>query len=592
MQTPRSLILLLLVLILNTSTKAQNFVTLNSPYLSAFSFCPLPTNVSMTISGTAFDYSGTVDVMTINVFWGDGTDTTFTNSILDSVAYDLFVNTISHNYSLPGTFSPMVIATAPDGMGDTVYTSPITLAAGCSNFNGYTYIDNNANCIYDAGDNSLPSTYVKVTDALGNFIASAYSDAMGHYSFTMGTSPAVYTVTAVNMSSYMGVGCPVTGEYTVSASGDHTMNFGMVCLSTNADYYIHHTGFCGYGPPGGYGEISLTSGVGACLINSYPATITVTLDPLVTYTGTMFHGPPPTTIADGGSTLIWNTSLIPSSVWGSGFNVSFETFTSTTAVVLSSTCFDLDITGPATDVFLYNNNEHTCLTIGGPYDPNNKEVLPAGIGATGNVAPETQFNYLINFQNCGTAEAINIYIMDTLDTDLDMNTFQVTGASHFMNPIINGNIVRFDFPGIHLIDSVANEPLSHGWVTYTVKAKSGLANGTTIENTGYIYFDYNAAVVTNTTLNTIDIGLGLKDIVVEENNALYPNPATTNFTLRLDHPVNGNLRLTDASGRIVKSIVVNESKEITVNIQDLPNGIYALSLPGVVLKQNRIQVMR
>ena len=94
--------------------------------------------------------------------------------------------------------------------------------------------------------------------------------------------------------------------------------------------------------------------------------------------------------------------------------------------------------------------------------------------------------------------------MDTLDSDLDLATFQVLGSSHELSTqmTVNGE-VRFNFFTIMLPDSGTDEPGSHGWVTYRISPKSGLADPTQITNTSYILFDLNPAVVTNTTLNTM-----------------------------------------------------------------------------------------
>src|SRR5205085_7852700 len=64
---------------------------------------------------------------------------------------------------------------------------------------------------------------------------------------------------------------------------------------------------------------------------------------------------------------------------------------------------------------------------------------------------------------------------------------------------LNGNMVPFLFQDILLPDSIANEPLSHGFVTYSIKPMTNLVSGTMIKNKASIFFDYNEAVVTNET---------------------------------------------------------------------------------------------
>lgn len=590
MKTPLHLLFLLLGLAIITQSRAQ---TINvTAYDSLHGYCPLPVTVPISVNGSATGYDYTTDVITVEVFWGDGSSTVYNCDLFYGGTMDYFYETPTHTYTLPGVYTPMVIATGPDGTDDTTYCSSLNLSAGCVPISGYTYQDNNSNCIFDLGDDALEGVFVYVYDPIaGNTIGTAISNTSGYYEIYVLSGLSSLQIHTVSYGST--TVCPVGGLYIFSSSGAASFDFALACGSSDVDYYVHHTGVCNFGVPGGLGTLSLNAGVSACYSTTgYPATITVTLDPLVTYAG-MIYGPAPSSISGGGSVLTWNTTL-----YGGGFftdlDLSFNILTSTSATVLSPSCFDLSITGSSTDVYLGNNHENTCLFIGGPYDPNNKEVMPAGIGAAGNVAPETVFNYLVNFQNTGTAPAINVYIMDTLDSDLDMNTLQITGASHDMNPIFTGaNIVRFDFPNINLIDSVANEPLSHGWVTYSVKAKSGLAHGTEITNTAHIYFDYNAPIVTNTTLNTIDITLGVDELTTDVlNNVLYPNPASNMFTLQFEDAVSGSIQLYDTKGTLVLAQVVNNQTAVTLSTQNLQNGFYAITMPGQVLKQNRIQIIK
>ena len=54
-----------------------------------------------------------------------------------------------------------------------------------------------------------------------------------------------------------------------------------------------------------------------------------------------------------------------------------------------------------------------------------------------------------------------------------------------------------------LPDSNTSEPLSHGFVQYSIQSVVGLQDSTVINNTAYILFDINPPVVTNTAINTL-----------------------------------------------------------------------------------------
>jgi hypothetical protein len=583
--------LLFLTIIFSGNLKAQTTIT-SWVSDSTIYYCPLPAASGLSGYGNTTGYNDLTDNITVQVFWGDGTDTTFICDLYDGGAItDYYFISANHNYYLAGTYSPMVISTGPDGNDDTTYCNSITFSTGCVLLDGYTYRDNNTNCVFDAGDDTLKWVSFYVSDLLtSSTIAYGYSDGSGHYVISIPSSTNLHKIEPILSYSYSynTVVCPASGSYTFVPTTGASFDFGLDCTTSGHELAIWANSWTDV--PGG------TTGFGyvyahniSC--NTVSGTITVNLDPNVVFAG-MIAGPAPTTIT--GSTLTWNFTFTPWPATGSYDYLKFNLTTLTTAPVLGTACFSASVDPVAGDLNPLNNSISWCDIIGGPYDPNNKEVMPAGIGASGDVAPDTDFDYLINFQNCGTAEAINIYIMDTISSNLDMSTFQITGSSHSMTPIIrSGNIIRFDFPNIHLIDSVANEPLSHGWLSYHIKAKSGLANGTEIENTAHIYFDYNPAVVTNTTLNTIDISLDVdEEVNASMSNVLFPNPATNMVTVQFENNVSGNFILIDVTGKQVKSMNVNNAKEIQISLQELPSGFYGLMMPGVQLKQNRLQVIK
>lgn len=169
----------------------------------------------------------------------------------------------------------------------------------------------------------------------------------------------------------------------------------------------------------------------------------------------------------------------------------------THSATISPTTGDQDLT---------NNSATTTRIITGSYDPNDKQSYPLACGNDGITNPnDSLLTYFIRFQNTGTDTAFNIRVRDTLDPDLDWSTFQTIGSSHSYQMTMGpqGEVDWF-FPNILLLDSNRSEPLSHGFILFTIETESGLPIGTKVENTAHIYFDFNPAIVTNTTLNTID----------------------------------------------------------------------------------------
>ncbi len=142
------------------------------------------------------------------------------------------------------------------------------------------------------------------------------------------------------------------------------------------------------------------------------------------------------------------------------------------------------------------------------YDPNSKEISPMGYSINNYILKSEELDFTIHFQNTGNDTAYNITIKDTLSPHLDWSTFKLSGSSHIVNTTLNNNgVLNFSFYNIMLPDSNQNELLSHGFVSYKIKCKQSTPYGTIVNNTGHIYFDYNPAIVTNSTSNTVFSGL-------------------------------------------------------------------------------------
>ena len=95
-----------------------------------------------------------------------------------------------------------------------------------------------------------------------------------------------------------------------------------------------------------------------------------------------------------------------------------------------------------------------------------------------------------------------------------------------------------------------------------------------IENTAYIFFDWNDPIVTNTTYNINVIGSeGLTD-----NNAtnvqVFPNPSSESITISCEG--NFDYQLVDLSGRIISSGTGTDSENISIS--NAAVGIYQLNV--------------
>ncbi|MFH2143027.1 MAG: hypothetical protein ABIJ97_11425, partial [Bacteroidota bacterium] len=178
--------------------------------------------------------------------------------------------------------------------------------------------------------------------------------------------------------------------------------------------------------------------------------------------------------------------------------------------------------------------EIDCMQILGSYDPNDKSVSPEGFTANNYIMPGASLDYVIRFQNTGSDTAFTVVVVDTLSAYLDISTFQAGISSHPYTLDVRGQgrpVLLFQFFNINLPDSTTNEALSHGFVKFKIALYDTLVNGTVVENTANIYFDYNIPVITNTTFVTIsDTVIYGNPLVIQDmqNKAItdvkiYPN---------------------------------------------------------------------
>ena len=226
------------------------------------------------------------------------------------------------------------------------------------------------------------------------------------------------------------------------------------------------------------------------------------------------------------------------------------------------------------------------------YDPNDKTATPFGILDQNYTLKDEPISYRIRFQNTGTDTAFNIIVRDTLQADFDLNSFEVISNSHPMRTEINTQerAIAFYFDNILLPDSIVDEPNSHGFINYRIKPKSGLADGTVVQNKAYIYFDFNPPIITNTTLNTLVDELPSTVVAstsfedISNLVSVFPNPSNGDEVfVRMSNRVQENYQvvITDITGKLVYqgTIAKRESlQDFRIDTSAMNGGIYILQI--------------
>ncbi len=536
--------------------------------------CPPPYVATLFVYGTTTGYT-TSDSIAVQFNFGDGSDST----VIVPVNPNLwFAASVDHSYFASGQYSVEFIATGPDGSADTSNNySEVFVGDTCGNVSGTIYIDVNDNCIYDAGDTPLPWMSVQLLSGT-SVVGWSYSDSSGNYYFDVPTG-IPYTI---QMSSYyinLDPSCPASGTYSIATAPSSGNDFALTCpLGYDLTGNVSGWGFRPAAQPA-------VVYVHASNLNCTPTNgqAQLILDPLVTY---ISANPAPTSI--NGDTLTWDFSNLSNywyNNWWNSFSAYVSVSTSPSAVIGDTVCFTLTEESIAGDADPANNIQEACYAVRNSWDPNDKAVLPAGLDPGGRIPPSatTPMEYTIRFQNTGNDIAYNVFIRDTMDADLDMSTFFIRAASHQVDvDQFPGNVVKFSFNNIMLPDSGTDQQGSNGYVTYTINQKPNLPNGTLIQNTAGIYFDFNAPVITNTTINTIDDALAVYDLYTYSSLLIYPNPASTKLTIENGKLKIGQVEVFNVFGQKVlsKKISASGQPQTKVDISSLNPGIYFMNVTG------------
>lgn len=189
------------------------------------------------------------------------------------------------------------------------------------------------------------------------------------------------------------------------------------------------------------------------------------------------------------------------------------------------------------------------------YDPNDITCLEGPSIPESKVGSYVQ--YLIRFENTGTANATNVVVQDSIDMEkFEFETLEILSASHEVEGrLLPGGSAEFIFADIDLpFDDATND----GFVLFKIKTKDNLVVGDDISSLANIYFDFNFPIVTN--LYTTDIlgndvdGDGFtEDIDCDDNNE-FINPIAEDLPNNgIDENCDGVDAMTDATSNLLQA---------------------------------------
>jgi len=267
------------------------------------------------------------------------------------------------------------------------------------------------------------------------------------------------------------------------------------------------------------------------------------------------------------------------------FNFTMQTFQPPTVNGDDILAFTATVTPNTNDYTPEDNTFDYDQVVVNSYDPNDKQILQ---GDEVHIDDADQYlDYLIRFQNTGTASAINVRVVDTLHPNLDYSSIRPVNASDdYRVEITDGNHVEFIFEDINLPDENSDEPGSHGFIAYKIKPKENVAVGDFVTGDAQIYFDFNEPIITNMVSTQFVEDLSVNEYDKSRTISIYPNPTTgilniqKNTTLELNE-----INIYNLQGKRLLNFSENLEK---LTIENLSAGIYLLQIQtnqGVINKQ-------
>jgi len=523
----------------------------------------ISTPLDSTCNGPQFDVHacGATSSYHVTTYYGDGSNDDHTLSATAHTDY-------THTYTAAGTYTIKEVLYNGSSRLDSLTGTYEYLY--CRTLPVKFYYDANSDCIFDAGDSY---SYIPVStevDSNGTPI-DTISAVSGFYYKAYGPPGTVYAFRPISPIGGMSISCPSGGVLydTITAyTDDYSIKyFGLNCATgTSFDLGEYAT----FRPGPHNAEATIIANNSYCTPET--GTLTMAFSP-VKYVY-VSASPAPTTIA--GNILTWVFDSLSSTLPPKVVNVSLYKATALDIPVGDTVNSSYSITPFTGDINLANNSTFRHDYISAAYDPNEMSVNPSGYISAG-----TQLQYTISFENTGNAPAQNITVVDTLSGDLELQSLKIIASSAVMNVsrFNDGthNIVKFDFPNINLPDS-SHHNQCDGMVMFSIYTQSGLPVGTIIDNHAGIFFDDNAAVLTNTVEDIIGSPAGIA-VVNASQVQVFPNPATTRLTIATGNGTYSSYTIMNTVGAEMLHNTLSSS-QTTVDIKQLPAGMYYVIVKG------------
>jgi uncharacterized repeat protein (TIGR01451 family) len=436
----------------------------------------------------------------------------------------------------------------------TTYAGSVPEISGpCGGVSGRVYHDADEDCTFNGFDLGLPYRMLAIEPG-GQF---AITDGTGNYQCNL--AYGAYSIDPIADPDEEPI-CPASGSSTIvldAAVSTATSDFANLSTAPH-DLSVSING--SPARPGFNTQVWFTV-TNHSAFPSGSLEIALSYDNLLLNTSTSAWSVP--VIPPYGSQQFQFTALVPADVGLLGVNLNYG----------------VTVTNSSSEMNTANNTAFFDITITGSYDPNDK------VGTTNISRNTTRFfldidtwiDYTVRFQNTGTDTAFTVVIRDTLESDLDVLSLEILGASHAFTPSFGGSReLVFTFNDILLPDSTTDLLGSQGFVAFRMKPRTGLQPGDMIINIANIYFDFNPPIITEPSVLVAEFSTGVEEVGTGQALQVFPNPTDHVLTILLPDAVQPYaLEVLTIDGRVVALHRVS-GPAANVNVGELAAGPYSI----------------
>lgn len=512
------------------------------------------------------------DTLTFFYDFGDGEYDTLVQPVFwdPNTGWGSANPSLSHTYDSAGIYYPTVyITTNHPGLGPYTQQYPISVRTGiyCGAITGIIYHDCNNDCTKGIQEPRYNNVKVVLIDSTNTRVDSMITNGGGYYNFLMplGNHFTLETTAPYGLNLYST--CYVGGVIADSlTTGPINLNIGFPSSQSNDLAPMITSEVIVPGQP----LIIKLSALNAGCSNLYPGEGILKYDTTKVTFQFLMSGPP-LTILDGDS-IYWNAIDF---VNNGALNEIYARFIVTPNVQPGdSLCFSYRV-GP--DTYNPSNNEfQLCQYAVDSFAPKMKQVSPNDQTNQGMIDPNATLIYTVHFQNTGLSTMHNMRIIDTLDANLDASSFELLATSHKISQSRMGQVVEFFLDNDSILSSFNIYHLSQGSIVYSVKTNSGLNPGTEIRNTAYISFNQQPFESTNSTLNTINGILNMKEVFSNSSVQTIPNPFNESLTLINQADMKTNLEVFNILGEKIVGLSMEKDQQLTLPTGEWTPGVYLL----------------